>query len=112
VWRLTSCEYWRDGGSYSATLVREDRSIALWLQVSSWHRIEDRTYTALFWSEGTDPTRKSHRVSTGDAEREWLTVLEKEVDCSHMAAYDAERFNGLVGELRGLVMRRSSEQKP
>ena len=107
TWRLTSCDYWRDGGSYSATLVSEERSVGLWLQVSSWSRIEDRTYTGLFWSEGTDPTRKTHRVSAGDAEREWLSVLEQQ-DFSHVSAHDAERFNELIAELRALVTRGSN----
>src|SRR6478609_1754177 len=102
MWQLTSCEFWRDGGSYSATLSREGRTVSLWLQVSSWKRIEDRTYQALFSSEGPDPTRKSQLVAAGDAERAWLTVLEHEVDRSLLSEQDVTRLDGLVDELRNL----------
>jgi len=105
MWQLASCEFWRDGGSYSVTLSREKRVVSLWLQVSSWTRIEDRTYQALFLSEGTDPTRKSKLVAAGDGEEAWLTVLEQEVDRSSLCEQDVTRLNGLVTELRNLVAR-------
>ena len=87
------------------TLSRENRVVSLWLQVSSWTRIEDRTYQALFLSEGTDPTRKSKLVAAGDGEEAWLTVLEQEIDRSSLCQQDVTRLNGLVTELRNLVAR-------
>src|SRR5688572_7285062 len=76
MWRLLSCEIWRDGGSYSAVLTDGVKTVALWLQVSSWRRLEERRYTGLFQSDGSDATLKSARVSAHDEAR-WCQALRQ-----------------------------------
>lgn len=103
MWKLLACDIWRDGGSYSASLRSADRVVSLWLQVSTWDRLEDRTYEALFVSEGRDATAKQQHVPAGAEQRRWLAVLEHEVDRAGVDQYTAGTFAELVAELRALV---------
>ena len=105
MWKLLACEIWRDGGSYSATLRTAEGVVSLWLQVCSWDRIEDRSYEALFVSQGRDATKKTERVPSGAAERQWLATLEREVDPAAVDQYAAGTFAELIAELRVLASR-------
>ena len=107
MWKLLACDVWRDGGSYAASLRTLDGVVSLWLQVSPWNRIEERTYEALFVSEGQDATAKQQRVPCGVNQREWLVRLEREVDTGAVDEYTAATFAGLVAELRVLAGRES-----
>jgi hypothetical protein len=99
MWALLSCEYWRDGGSYSATLRSGDRTTSLWLQVSDWDRVEDKRYEALFLTDGSDATLKTERVQSGDGELAWLAVLNAGVDPSTADQESQQRFAEFVVEL-------------
>ena len=99
MWQLSNCDIWRDGGSYSATLVDENRSVSLWLQVSSWDRIEERRYDALFVSDGPDAAAKQHLVPPGELEREWLTILENRLDLTSASESDKDRLAEFIAEL-------------
>ena len=99
MWHLSNCDIWRDGGSYSATLVDENRSVSLWLQVSSWNHVENRKYEALFVSDGPDATAKQHLVPPGQLEREWLNVLENLPDLTFASERDRSRLAEFIAEL-------------
>jgi hypothetical protein len=102
MWALLSCEYWRDGGSYSATLRSGDRTTSLWLQVSDWDRVEDRRYEALFLTAGADATLKAERVQPGHGESAWLAIVNTDVDPSMADQETQQRFAEFVAELRTL----------
>lgn len=103
MWKLLACDIWRDGGSYSASLQHADRVVSVWLQVSSWDRPEDRTYEALFVSQGRDATAKQQRVPAGAEQRRWLAMLEHEVDRAGVDQHTAGTFVELIAELRALA---------
>lgn len=103
MWRLSSCEIWRDGGSYSTTLADGNRSVSLWLQVFQGECLEDRTHEGLFESDGTDPTVKQRLVPYGRSEQAWLLMLEQDVDTMSAAGEDIERFADFVAALRQRV---------
>jgi len=105
MWKLLECEVWRDGGSYSATLQNAEAVVSLWLQVSAWKRLEDRSYETLFVSQGPDATKKSQRVPSGSRQRRWLATLEREVDPGAVDQYAAAPFAELIAELRILCSR-------
>jgi len=105
MWKLLACDIWRDGGSYSATLQHADGVVSLWLQVAAWKRLEDRSYEALFLSQGRDATKKTERVPFGAAQRQWLARLEREVDAAAVDQYAAGTFAELIAELRVLSSR-------
>jgi hypothetical protein len=100
MWKLAECDVWRDGGSYSATLSSGERIVSLWLQVSAWQRLEDRTYEALFESDGPDASLKSRRVPPGGPESEWARILETDIDRSAASVDHLSRLDELVAELR------------
>jgi hypothetical protein len=97
-WRLTECEYWRDGGSYSAVIESREQVVGLWLQVNSWNDPSGRRYEALYLSRGSDPTQKQERLASSDEAR-WLVVLSSEVAIEHAPPDARERFAELVAEL-------------
>src|SRR6186713_588557 len=108
MWQLVSCEIWRDGGSYSAVLTDGARTVALWLQVSSWRRLEDRRYTGLFQSEGSDATLKSARLSAEDEAR-WCQALRQVL----ATPPGADTGAGLLAEfVEILEQRRSAGSSP
>ena len=91
MWQLLACEIWRDGGSYSAVLTDGEKTVALWLQVSSWARLEERRYTGLFQSAGSDATLKSSRVSAPD-EALWCEALRQLLDRAPGTDVGADRL--------------------
>lgn len=99
MWQLLECEYWRDGGSYSAVLRNAEQTVALWLQVSSWDRPEDRTYKGLYLSSGTDAT-KQERLLARDEEATWKSVLERDTDVQTASDAHASRLSELIEILR------------
>lgn len=111
MWELLACDIWRDGGSYSATLGTTEGVVSLWLQVSSWDRLEDRSYEALFISDGRDASMKQRRVPSGAKQRQWLATLEREVDAGAVDRHAAGTFAELVAELR-IVCSREFDQLP
>lgn len=102
MWQLLTCDIWRDGGSYSATLTRGEDTVSIWLQVGPWDHPGERTYEALFASDGSDPTLKARRIPSGEAERQWLHVLANEVSRGSCTVSATERFDELLAHLRNL----------
>jgi len=103
MWQLVSCEIWRDGGSYSAVLTDGAKTVALWLQVSSWRRLEDRRYTGLFQSEGSDATLKSARLAAHEEAR-WCQALRQVLATAPSADTGAD----LLGEFVEILEKRLS----
>lgn len=108
MYELISCEVWRDGGSYSATVSNGPRVVSLWLQINAWDRLEAAAYEALFVSEGPDPTQKE-RVAEGIESRRWLAILEREVEIGAADGPSKTRLTELIRELRVVCCRAFSE---
>lgn len=83
--------------------------VSLWLQVSAWDRVEDRTYDALLVSEGRDAIAKQQRVPSGPGQCQWLAVLEHEVDQTGVDQHTTGTFAEFVTELRVLAEQREKD---
>jgi hypothetical protein len=101
MWLLVQSDFWRDGGSYSAVLSDDERTVGLWLQVNPWNTPDEISYDALYLSDGNDPTRRERLVPAHDLSP-WLDAV-RATDTSAASDEARTRFAELITRLERLA---------
>ncbi len=94
-WTLVTADICRDGGSYEATLRRENQDVSLLLSLAPQTSATGARHGALFATNGSDPTPMEF-LATPREERGWALALGS---AAATAPWAAERAKELVAIL-------------
>jgi hypothetical protein len=96
---VIDCDIWRDGGSISAVVTDDDRTLSFWLQTNDWDVPQEAGHLNLYLSEGMNPQLKQTIIELASTdEHKWFLYL-LQVDTSKLNDTSLEIFHKFLNTL-------------